>query len=204
MNRVKPVPLILASASPRRRAILSSAGFRFKVIPSDLDERRAVKKSAPAVLVQKLALLKADSVLEKVRRGIVIGADTLVVCKGRIIGKPRSVGDARNILKVLSGAWQEVYTGVAVVSVPGYITLLDYCLSKVKMKRLTGDELKMWSARNLDKAGGYAVQEKGDTLIEEIAGDYDNVVGFPMRIVRRLLSKAARSLGHSAFTAING
>jgi len=141
-------------------------------------------------LVQRLALLKANDVSKKVKKGILLGADTVVVCDGSVIGKPKSVKDARRILRRLSGSWHEVYTGVAVIRVPDYNVLWDYSLSRIKMRKLTKEEIIKWSDKNLDKAGAYAVQEQKDDFIEKIIGDYDNVVGLPMRAVKKLLRKA--------------
>ena len=180
--------LILASASPRRRAILRAAGMSFTIDPSGVDEN--IRESNPRRLVVKLARLKALDVAKRHRGRLVLGADTIVVCKGHILGKPKNLKDAVRMITLQSGAWQRVYTGVALVA--GRRVYTDLAISKVKARRLDDARLRSLAGKHMDKAGGYAVQDRKDPLVERIVGDRDNVVGLPMRSVRRLLSRARR------------
>ena len=185
--------LILASASPRRRALMRAAGYRFRVVPSRVSERIPPGLS-PVQLVRTLALKKARAVARRNPADLVLGADTLVFIDGRILGKPRGPQDAVRMLRTLSGAWQRVATGVAVVWDGGRRTSLGSATSWVRLRVLSEADIRRASRRHLDKAGAYAVQEKGDAFVERIRGDYDNVVGLPMRVVRTLLRNAGQAL----------
>lgn len=178
-------PLILASKSPRRRILLKKLGIPFRVIASHVPEDSQQRE--PHRLVQELALRKAVFVANKLKKGIVVGADTLVVGAGRIFGQPRDAKDAYKMLYRLSGTTHRVFTGVAIVDVDHAKRKVAYAVSKVRMKRLNLDELLKLSRRNLDKAGAYAIQEKGDPIARVVSGAYDNVVGLPVALVRRLL-----------------
>jgi septum formation protein len=191
MGRLRRPDLILASASPRRRAILRAAGVSFRVDPSHVDERS--RERNPRRLVVTLARRKA---LEVTRRhpGIpVLGADTLVVCRGEILGKPKDLKDAVRMITLQSGRWQRVLTGVALVV--GRRVYTDCAVTKVRSRLLGAVQLKRLAGKHMDKAGAYAIQDRHDPLVESIVGDRDNVVGLPMRSVRKLLAraKAARS-----------
>lgn len=119
-----------------------------------------------------------------------LAADTLVYINGHVVGKPRNPTHAVRILNELSGKWQKVYTGVAFVWLKQKIDKSSVAVSAVKMRRLSSEEITRVSHKHLDKAGGYAVQEKEDSFVEKIRGDYDNVVGLPMRIVKKYLRLA--------------
>lgn len=178
--------IILASVSPRRRQLMKEGGYRFNVVPSDVVER-APNGLLPHQLVKFLALKKAMAVAKKFPDHPVLGADTLVFINGHVVGKPRHPHHARTILRELSGQWQSVYTGVAVVWEGGRRSAVEVAHSKVKMRILTDADIERAAHEHLDKAGAYAVQEKKDPFVESIIGDYDNVVGLPMRVVKRLL-----------------
>jgi len=177
---------ILASISPRRRKLLKAAGYRFHIIPSRTSERHP-QGLTPSQLVQYLALKKARAVSKKHPLAIVLGADTLVFLNRKPIGKPKSKSNAVRMLRRLSGVWQHVYTGVSVVWQGGKRFKTGYALSHVKMRILTEKEIKHSVTKNMDKAGAYAIQAKRDPFVEELKGDYDNVVGLPLRVVKRLL-----------------
>lgn len=182
---------ILASASPRRRQILKANGYKFKIIPSHVKE--TVRPGlAPSKKVTQLALKKALWVSRQHPKHIVLGSDTLVFLGSQTIGKPTDPQDAARILRVLSGRWQKVWTGVAVVWAGGKKRLSRASLSKVKMRTLSEKEVQVYSKKHLDKAGAYSVQSRKDKFVVKIVGDYDNVVGLPMRRVRPLLARAAR------------
>jgi len=187
-GQAKGRPLILASASPRRRALLRRLGVRFRVVPSLVGERSRQKD--PRRLVVELALRKARYVARRNPEAAVLGADTVVVCRGRILGKPQSRADSRRILEFLNGRGQEVYTGIAVVLDGGRRFFARCVKSRVMARRLKPAELRRLAGKHLDKAGAYAVQDRDDPFIARIAGDYGNVVGLPLESTRRLLRKA--------------
>jgi len=178
--------LILASASPRRRQLLQEIGLKFRVIPSHIKEP-LYPGLAPSGLVKKLALLKAAAVARELKKGIVIGADTIVVRKGEILGKPRDRAHAKQILSKLGGSIHYVYTGVALIDAASGKTMVDYEKTRVKMKKLSPSEIEYHSGRHLDKAGAYAVQEEKDAFVEKIDGCYYNVVGLPLTKLKKML-----------------
>ena len=181
--------LVLASSSARRRSILREAGLSFRVDPSHIDEN--IGETRPRELVRKLARLKALEVAKRRPDAWVLGADTIVVCEGEILGKPRDVADALRMLTLLSGRWQRVYTGVALVL--GRRAYVDVAVSRVKARRLDAERLRRLAGKHMDKSGAYAVQDHRDPLVERIVGDRDNVMGLPMRVVRELLRRARSS-----------
>ncbi|MDD5259472.1 MAG: Maf family protein [bacterium] len=181
---------ILASASPRRKQLLKEMGLRFKIIPSSIKEV-ADPTLSPSQLVRKLAWQKAADIAQRFRgkKYIVIGADTIVVRKGEILGKPRDPRHARQILHKLSDSVHFVYTGVAVIDAVTDQKIIAYEKTRVKMKKLSREEIKYHSGRHLDKAGAYAVQEEKDAFIERIDGCYYNVVGLPRNLLKGMLKK---------------
>ncbi|MDP3544037.1 MAG: Maf family protein [Elusimicrobiota bacterium] len=181
--------LVLASASPRRRAILRAAGVRFTVDPSTVDEN--ISEKNPRRHVVKLARLKALDVAERHPGRPVLGADTIVVCMGEILGKPEDLKDAVRMITLQSGRSQRVYTGTALV-VRGRV-YTDCAVTRVYARRLGPDRLRRLAGKHMDKAGAYAIQDRNDPLVERIIGDRDNVTGLPMRSVRRLLARARRA-----------
>jgi len=189
MGRLQRSVLILASGSPRRRAILRAAGVRFRVQVSGVDEN--IGETNPRRMVVKLARLKALAIAAQNPGELVLGADTTVVCAGEILGKPESVADSERMLRLQSGRWQRVYTGVALIRDRRVWTGL--AVTRVKARKLDEDFLKRLVGKHMDKAGGYAAQDDDDPLVERVVGDHDNVVGLPMRVVRRLLAKASKS-----------
>jgi septum formation protein len=184
--------LVLASASPRRRQLLKTLKRRFIVHASGVHERTREKN--PRRLVLELARRKAKDVAKGYAQALVLGADTIVVCRGEILLKPRNLADSRRILKLLNGRWQRVYTGVAVAVDGGERIFQEAVLSRVKARKLSDERLERLVGKHMDKAGAYAVQDKDDPFIEKIEGELDNVVGLPMKAVRRLLRRA-ESLG---------
>ncbi|MDD5657746.1 MAG: Maf family protein [Elusimicrobia bacterium] len=184
--------LILASASPRRRVLLRKLGAPFRVVPSSVGE--ASRQKDPRRLVVELALRKARDVARRHPEALVLGADTIVVCRGRILGKPRHYQDSLSILRLLNGRWQDVYTGVAVVREGGLWARSRAVRSRVLARRLSEAQLRRLAGKHMDKAGAYAVQDQDDPFIERIVGDYGNVVGLPLEATRRLLSGAGLDL----------
>jgi septum formation protein len=192
----KPPPLILASASPRRIELLRRWGAVFTVRPSHVDEATCLKK--PSSIVKELAERKAASVAAALRRGLVIGADTIVVLNGEIIGKPRDTKDALRILTNLNGSWHRVYSGIAMIDAATGRKRVAYEVSRVHMHRFTGEELARLAGKHMDKAGAYAVQEKGDAFVERIEGDYFNVVGLPYKKTKAMLAAFGVPLKNAA------
>jgi len=178
--------IILASQSPRRKEILKNMGLKFKVCPSRINEDMGARFSVAKL--KNLAIKKAKQVAKKFKKGLVIGADTVVVLKGKIYGKPKNIKDAKRILGDLSGTTQFVWTAVAMFDIETGKSKVKAQSSKVKMKKLSPKDIDRLAAKNLDKAGAYAVQED-DEFIEKIEGSFTNVVGFPMETIKEMFGK---------------
>ncbi len=177
--------LVLASGSPRRRRLLEALGFSIETRLPTCHELALPDESATA-LVGRLARLKATSV-ERRDHEPVLGADTVVVRDGEIIGKPRDDNDARAILKSLSGRSHEVSTGFCVLR--GEDEHCAVVTSRVRFRNLTGEEINAYVATGEagDKAGAYGIQEGGGALVQEVSGSYSNVVGLPVEEVLAVL-----------------
>ncbi|MDQ3087624.1 MAG: Maf family protein [Acidobacteriota bacterium] len=197
--------LILASGSPRRAEILNFVGWEFEKRVADIDETEFLNEN-PADYVQRLAREKAEAVAAHYENGLILGADTIVVIDEKIIGKPKDVLDARRMLKLLSGRWHKVLTGVALIKkVSGFKfqvpsqeqtstnneqqSIIGLQTTRVKFAELSDAEIEFLVEKGepLDKAGAYAVQAQAALFIEEIQGDYWNVVGLPINLVFRLV-----------------
>ncbi|BBB89756.1 MAG TPA: Maf family protein [Methylomusa anaerophila] len=184
--------IILASASPRRYELLLQIGCQFEVIASQVEEDNQ-KKLPPAQLAVFHARDKALAVAGQklvADDDIVIGADTIVVHKGKIFGKPKDKEDAINMLTELSGQEHHVITGVSVIK--GRRIWTDFAVTQVHLKQLCCHEIESYIATGepMDKAGAYAIQGKGALLVESISGCYSNVVGLPLVTLARLMEKA--------------
>ena len=184
--------LVLASGSPRRLEILQSVGWEFVKDVPEIDESELPGES-PDDYVRRLARIKAETVAGRHTDEIVLGADTTVVIDKQIIGKPVDLDDARRMLKMLSGNWHEVLTGVAIVS--DGKTNVGLQKTRVKFAKMNDDEVNYLAEKGdpLDKAGAYAVQAQAALFIEGIEGDYWNVVGLPISLVYRLLACKKRT-----------
>lgn len=180
--------LILASKSPRRRELLKEAGIRHRVVPSHIDETSSYRR--PDLVVRELAYKKALSVALKHPGSPVLGSDTIVYCKGEILGKPDGHRHALRLLKLLNGSWQAVHTGVALVWLEKGVFLAGSDVTRCKARRLPETELRALASKHHDKAGAYAVQDKDDAFIERMEGRYDTVVGLSMNLVRKFMKKA--------------
>ena len=178
--------LVLASASPRRLDILRSAGIEPLVCPVDAEELTG--GLSPADLVLANARLKAAAAAEKLPDDVVVAADTVVALGDKIFGKPRDAEDAEAMLHMLAGREHSVFTGVAVYSA-GEISA-EVAESKVRFRQLTDEEIADYVAGGepLDKAGAYAIQGGAAKFATEILGDYDNIVGLPMRLLGQMLT----------------
>lgn len=198
-------PLILASASPRRSEILRQAGYDFRVQPSPVEETIETHPADPKAYARNLALHKAEDIARSVASALVIGADTIVVCDGDILNKPRDDKDAVRMLTQLQGRAHEVITGLAVLDVEdGRVIrrLVAHASTEVRMRAATPAEIAAYVATGepLDKAGAYAIQGRAAVFIEGIAGDYLNVVGLPLFTFARLLTE----LGQPPFPLVDG
>ena len=180
--------LILASGSPRRRELLSIAGLDFEVIVADIEEK-IPDGATPQEAVMSLALQKADAVAKQNPERTVIGADTVVVCDGAILGKPKDEADAFKMLRALSGRVHTVCTGVAIIRGS---EIKNFCeVTEVEFHELTDDEILAYvrTGEPMDKAGAYGIQGRGCVLVKRINGDYFNVVGLPVSRVYRELNR---------------
>jgi septum formation protein len=208
-------PIILASASPRRRQLLTQAGYKFTVVPSDVDESAfsAVGKT-PVEYAKQLALAKANDVAQNHPDFLVLGADTVVDFDGQIIGKPRDAKDAEAITRMLFSKPHKVITGIALVCKSGTgfqpvktrppakdmqgqagwpchnrnVQIVEADTTVVYPKKLTDAQITEHIASGIwrDKAGAYAIQEQGDFFVDHIDGSMTNVMGLPMELLKRL------------------
>jgi septum formation protein len=185
---VRPAGLILASASPRRRELLAQAGYEFQVVPSHVEEPDSPVSSAPLTAIER-ARAKARAVAASYPGHVVLAADTLVLLKGHMLGKPVDAADARRTLRRLRGTRHAVVTGVAVRW--GEVERTEAEQTVVLMKRVSDEAIDAYVATGepMGKAGAYAVQEEGDRFIDRMEGSYTNVVGLPMELVGRMLGE---------------
>lgn len=187
-------PLILASASPRRRELLAAAGFAFEVAPADLDETRKAGES-PHDYVRRLAIEKATAAAERHPRRLALGADTAVVIGDDVLGKPVDAADATRMLRQLSGRAHDVLTGVALACGSNVAAAVGRTV--VWMDELSDADIAAYIATGepMDKAGAYGIQGWAARFIPRIDGSYGTVVGLPMTVVMALL-RAWRYSGH--------
>ncbi|HKG46382.1 MAG TPA: Maf family protein [Pyrinomonadaceae bacterium] len=185
MNHLRE-KLVLASGSPRRAEILERAGWPHEIIVAGIDETVLSNEEA-AAYVQRLARSKAEAVASRLQEGLVLGADTTVVVANQILGQPVDEADARRMLNLLNAKWHEVLTGVAVVRVEGE-TRVAYERTRVRFAELSENEIDWYIATGepFGKAGAYGIQGKASMFIEEIEGDYFNIMGLPIRLVYEL------------------
>lgn len=185
-------PVILASASPRRKELLEMMGMTFTVVPSNADEK--MTDGVPACFqVRDLALKKAASVAEANKGSLVIGADTLVCCEGKILGKPTDIDDATEMLRLLSGKTHQVMTGVAIINTTNGDILADYEVTDVAFREISDEEIASYisTGEPFDKAGAYAIQGKAALFIKGIHGCYYNVMGLPVYRLSEMLQSIA-------------
>lgn len=185
------LPIILASASPRRKKLLEQINLKFKTVSVDLDERQ-LPNEKPLRMVKRLAEEKLQLALQKIQHGIIITADTIVVLDGKIIGKPKDEIDAVKILKKLSGRKHTVYTGFALFNTSTNKKIISYEKTFVQFRKLTNEEISLYvgSGSPMDKAGAYGIQDDfGAVFIQAINGCYYNVVGLPLSRVYHALNE---------------
>lgn len=181
--------VILASSSPRRKELLDAAGWPYEAIVVGVDESLHPNE-APAAYVQRLARAKAEAVAARLQTGLVLGADTTVVVENQILGQPADDGDAKRMLNLLNGKWHEVLTGVALLRIGGETTVA-YETTCVRFAEMTEDEIDWYisTGEARGKAGAYGIQGAAGLFIEEIRGDYFNIVGLPIRLAYELVAK---------------
>ena len=210
--------IILASQSPRRRELFSRTGLPFEIRPAS--DKEFTEETEPWRVVEALAAHKAHEVFEKLRKEraeacsfaeaspvacgtapkplFVIGADTIVVCDSRILGKPEDEEDAAEMLRLLSGRSHEVMTGVCLIAESagpqGFRERIFHEVTQVRFRALTDEEIQSYIATGepMDKAGAYGIQGSAGIFVEALEGDYDNVVGFPLD---RILKETDAFLG---------
>lgn len=175
------LPLILASASPRREELLKTAGLTFRVIPANVNEA-GFKKETPQEHVRRLSREKARAVAIRHPDALVLGADTIVVIDDMILGKPESKKQAREMLQKLSNRFHTVFTGFTLSSTDAGISKTKVARSCVRFKKMGLEEIDWYinTKEPYDKAGGYAAQGKGAAFIRSISGSYTNVIGLPL------------------------
>jgi len=182
-------PIILASSSPRRAEILNAVGWPFEAITAGIDET-LLPGELPLDYVQRLAREKAEAVAKSLESGLILGADTTVVVDDHLLGQPTDDNDAVRMLRLLSGKWHEVLTGVALVRIGGE-TKVDCERTRVRFAEMSDVEIDWYvsSGEPKGKAGAYGIQGWGATIVERIDGDYFSVMGLGLRRLVALLEE---------------
>lgn len=188
--------MILASASPRRKEILENFGFSFKTIVKNIDETSDKTRAEEKIL--EIAEKKARATAIDFPDKNILGADTVVVVDGKILGKPKDEKEAFSMLKSLSGRSHEVITAFSFININKNISYSDYEITKVYFKNLTDDEINWYinTKEPMDKAGAYGIQGKGAFFVEKIEGDFFSVMGFPLGKFVRFLNKTGFNLNN--------
>ncbi|SHE66239.1 Maf-like protein [Clostridium fallax] len=184
---------ILASASERRKELLSRIISDYKIIVSDFDEDKVVFQGDVSRYVEEIAYWKGKTVAEKfnLNDSIVISADTVVTFQGEILGKPKNEEEAFFMLKRLSGNCHKVYSGISLINTSTGKIINDSVCTEVKFSNLSDEDIKKYinTKEPMDKAGAYGIQGYGGVFVEEIKGCYYNVVGLPLNRLKRLLKE---------------
>jgi len=188
--------IVLASGSPRRRELVRMIGLKFELAVPLVKEAGSIY-AKPSALVTKLALAKAVSLAHKFPDALILGADTIVVLDGKILGKPRNRSEAGAMLRTLSGRTHTVYTGLALVDVPTGFRETGYEKSLVSMKNISPAEIRDYLATGepMDKAGSYGIQGFGAVFIKHINGCFFNVMGLPVARLYDMLKQMAVKIG---------
>lgn len=189
--------IVLASASPRRASLLKQIGIKFEVIVPEVCEDMNIDAD-PAVVVQKISRMKAEDVARRAEKdSVIIAADTVVVCGGRILGKPADELQAAQMLRLLEGKGHEVITGFTIIdNSEKDRSVTSYEKTSVTMRKLDESEIAAYlhTGEPFDKAGAYAIQGVGALLVDEIKGCYFNVMGFPISRIAHVLDDMGISL----------
>lgn len=186
-----PAPLILASASPRRRELLSQLGIPFDVIVADVTEHEA-EDADPRLMVAHNAALKAEWVAERHPAAFVLGADTTVLLDATVLNKPRDLTDARAMLRRLAGRTHTVFTGVALRRRQAGLRIDDGVTSEVTFLKFDDATIDAYFkiVNPLDKAGSYGIQEGRELIVAGWQGSFSNIMGLPMEVTKQILTKA--------------
>jgi nucleoside triphosphate pyrophosphatase len=181
---------VLASASPRRRDLLSQAGFDFDVVPSVVDEE-SFTGGRPAALARRIARAKAQDVAARCSEAVILAADTIVVLRGDVLGKPSDAAEARHMLQRLRDRQHRVITAVCLIA-PGMRLRIEHVVTRVRMRAYAAAEIETFIASGspFDKAGGYAAQDTDFAPVASFKGCYCNVLGLPLWTAIGLLSEA--------------
>jgi MAF protein len=181
--------VILASSSPRRRELLATLALPYEISTAPVEET-LLESESPKDAVRRLALAKAKAIRTADSQDVILAADTIVVFKGKILGKPRDESEAKEMLLALRGDWHLVFTGVAVLAPPSLELLAVEC-TQVLMRDYSLEEIEAYvsSGKAMDKAGAYGVQDEGFRPVAEIKGCYTNVMGLPLCLTVELLGK---------------
>jgi len=190
---MKQPKIILASTSPRRRELIQNLGLPVEAVKNAADET-VDEGLSPEEVVKTLAerkMVAAFQKLEDVKNKIVVAGDTIVVLRNQILGKPCDKGDAFQMLNQLQGKTHTVYSGLACMNAESGEKIVDYHFTKVKMKPLNERQIKKYieTGEPMDKAGAYAIQGLGATIVERIEGDYFTVVGLPLSLLADMLGR---------------
>lgn len=186
------VPIILASQSPRRSALLDEAGIAFEAVSPKYDEpATGGRHERPAAVAEAYSFFKAASLADDHPDRVILGADTVVAVGDEIFGKPADAADARRILRALLGTTQQVITGVTLLHPASRRRLTCHDVTHVTMRRMSSEELEAYLADGdwEGKAGAYGIQGQGDRFVENCDGSYSNVVGLPMELLVRMLTE---------------
>ena len=191
MNGVSKLPyIILASASPRRKELLAACGVEYTVQISDVDEA-VIEGESPEDMVRRLSLLKAQSVATSFMHNLVLGADTTVVVDGEIFGKPINRADAKRMLTILQGRKHTVVGGIALICRDQNFEHVEVHSTEVEMVSLSEEQIDQYihTGEPMDKAGSYAIQGIGSSIVKSVNGSYTNVVGLNVAAVVAMLQK---------------
>ena len=182
--------IILASASPRRKEILENTNVKFKIMASSIEEL-TLEGESPCQMVMRLAFEKGIDIASRQKSDLVISADTIVVLDNTVLGKPKDEIEARKMITSLSGRTHQVITGISLINLDNNKKIIDYVISNVKFKNLSEEDINDYirTKESLDKAGAYGIQGYGALLVEEIQGDYFNIVELPISRLSDLLKK---------------
>jgi len=182
--------IILASASPRRKELLDKTGLKFRVVKSHYKEA-INRRLSPRQVAVSLSIGKAKAVAKKYKDAIIIAADTFIVFKGKILGKPKTAAKAKEMLRKMSRKSHSVITGFTIIDTQKNKVMSQSAETKVYFKKLKPREIDFYvkSKESLDKAGAYAIQGLGTMLIKKVEGDYFNVVGLPIASLAENLKK---------------
>ncbi|MFN4243558.1 MAG: Maf family protein [Tepidisphaerales bacterium] len=183
--------LILASSSPRRQSLLKEAGYRFDVVPAEIDEEAYPSGLLPSAVAEFLAHKKASVVADRFPDAVVLGADTVVAFGDQLLGKARDVDEARRILELLSGTTHLVITGVAVICRATGFDRKTRSMSAVRMRQMSAEAINRYLATGdwIGKAGAYGIQDS-DPFVVRLTGSHTNIVGLPMGVTKTLLTEA--------------